>query len=499
MIKANAHFVDCGLDDSFVASAYESNNYGSFVRNPAKIAISTMADLSKIGNDPAYPRTGDYELVNNIDGTGVAFVPICTVALPFEGTIEGNYFTIRNISIDAANGTASFFRYIDTVTITNLTIENMAITNAGSSCALLASTSFGTSIVTNVHVQGSISGGDSCNAIGGMFSTTNADMNICSADVNITSSRDSFSCGGLVHTFGGTMTNCYAKGIITGTYPASLYYTGGLIGIASGTSKTYQNCYSSVKIVGTPYVGLGKVGGMIGDGGTTPTYTSNYWDGTLSPTLNDVGDDGNVSGITKSTTTNMYQQATYVGWDFNTIWAIDEGNAYPHFRWQDNRPYLIIKGQQNRITKIATDYTHIEAELIQALGNGSYLGTEVVASGAIALDDATTVNHVGLPYTSKILPMKIDGEVAVKRVRHIVLNVNNSLGGHYGRLENDLNNIVLKTTGDVMDTDGALYTGHVELPFDGRYDRQGDIFVTQDKPLPMRIVGMSVSLSNEDV
>jgi len=28
----------------------------------------------------------------------------------------------------------------------------------------------------------------------------------------------------------------------------------------------------------------------------------------------------------------MKQQATFVGWDFNTIWNITEGTTYPFFR-----------------------------------------------------------------------------------------------------------------------------------------------------------------------
>jgi len=145
------------------------------------------------------------------------------------------------------------------------------------------------------------------------------------------------------------------------------------------------------------------------------------------------------------------------------------------------------------------DYSHLEGQTIQCLGDGSYLGTDVVASGEVTIDDDTTVNHVGLQYTSTIKPMKLDGEVNVKRISQIIPNVNNSLGGDYGRDSDNMYSMVLRDSGDIMDTDGVLHTGNVELPYDGNIDRQGNIIITQDEPLPMNLLGIGVRYSQEDI
>ncbi len=119
-----------------------------------------------------------------------------------------------------------------------------------------------------------------------------------------------------------------------------LIRTGGLIGDMLAQDPLIQNCYSAMVIQGLEGTFLG---GFVGEGADIgPLYTSNYWDDTIVPVLDldDIGDEGDVAGVDKSTTTPMQQQATYIGWDFDTIWAIDEGNDYPRFIWQENSDIL---------------------------------------------------------------------------------------------------------------------------------------------------------------
>lgn len=154
-------------------------------------------------------------------------------------------------------------------------------------------------------------------------------------------------------------------------------------------------------------------------------------------------------------------------------------------------------GTQSRTIRYPADISHLNGQTVQILGNGTVYPDEVVTNGTVTV--TATPLHAGLGYTSTLLPMKLDGEANVKRISKIVLNVNNSVGGNYGRVETDLNSVVLKPTGDVMDVDGALYTGNVELPFDGAYDRQGDIYITQNQCVPMRVVGLGIYLSQEAI
>ena len=75
---------------------------------------------------------------------------------------------------------------------------------------------------------------------------------------------------------------------------------------------------------------IGEVIGPIGIGGLIGAFTGeevskSYYD------INTSGRSDTIQGTPK-TTAEMMQQATFVNWDFNTIWAIDEGISYPHLR-----------------------------------------------------------------------------------------------------------------------------------------------------------------------
>jgi hypothetical protein len=86
---------------------------------------------------------------------------------------------------------------------------------------------------------------------------------------------------------GGTITNSYSTGHVTGSSDA-----GGLIG--------YKN------------------------GGTV---THSYWDIETSGQSSSAGGEG-------KPTAEMKQQATFVDWDFTNVWAIIEDETYPFLRWQ---------------------------------------------------------------------------------------------------------------------------------------------------------------------
>jgi len=135
-------------------------------------------------------------------------------------------------------------------------------------------------------------------------------------DVNVSGS---FSVGGLVSYNSGTITNCYSTGNVSGSS-----FVGGLVGYSDGT---ITNCYSTGNVSGSSVVG-----GLVGysDG----TITDSYWDNETS------GQSSSTFGTGK-TTAEMKQQATFEGWDFTNIWAIEEGVTYPYLQWQDAAAELL--------------------------------------------------------------------------------------------------------------------------------------------------------------
>jgi|GEM_PF-4465672 len=115
-----------------------------------------------------------------------------------------------------------------------------------------------------------------------------------------------------------SVDNCYSWGDVSGGS-----YVGGLVGNNTGP---ITNCYSKGVVTGSAYVG-----GLIGL--NTGTATSSYWD-------IDTSGQATSDGGTPKTTVEMKQEATFVGWDFVTIWHIVEDHTYPFFSSSPPWPYL---------------------------------------------------------------------------------------------------------------------------------------------------------------
>jgi len=104
--------------------------------------------------------------------------------------------------------------------------------------------------------------------------------------------------------------------IVDGDIQGARIATGGF----SGGGSNLTNCYAAGKVTGI------NTGGLVG-ADMDADVTSSYYDSEVTG-QNDTG-----NGSPK-TTMEMMQQATFEGWDFTSLWAIDEGASYPYLRWQ---------------------------------------------------------------------------------------------------------------------------------------------------------------------
>lgn len=89
------------------------------------ILISSLTDLQQIGQNPAFPLSGDYELAQDIDCNGSTITPIGN-AQQFTGTFNGNGHTISNFTTASPSANAGLFNSIGATGI----VEKLGITNA---------------------------------------------------------------------------------------------------------------------------------------------------------------------------------------------------------------------------------------------------------------------------------------------------------------------------------------------------------------------------------
>jgi len=281
------------------------------------IQISSLDDLKNIGNDASYPLDGEYELTQDIDASdtinwngGEGFAPIGNNTNRFTGVFDGKGHKIVNLYIYRPRGEyVGLFGCVGSGgQVKNVGLENVQVVGTWYVSSLVGENWEG--IVTQSHSTGLVAG--NYWNVGGLvgdnhYGTVTQSYSMCFVG------GENY-VGGLVGTNdGGTVNQSYSMGAVFASTDSS--YVGGLVGKNTGTiSQSY-----SMGLVAGNYT----VGGLVG--WNDSTVIQSYWD------INTSGQSSSAGGEGK-TTAQMKQQATYVGWDFTTVWDIEENVTYPYLR-----------------------------------------------------------------------------------------------------------------------------------------------------------------------
>lgn len=318
---------DAGSDVKFYAVTKNNNVYkpakGSGTATDPYIIINAD-ELNSIGKYPnAY-----FKLGNNIE---IKKDNLFT-AENFTGTLDGNGYTISNLSkplVNTNNGT-----------IKNLNVKANFNIEAISSLAVIANENNG--LISDIKVNGEVS----VKAIGNNFlsiPTVGGIVGINSpagtiervafeGNLNLDMAANGAIIGGIVGSNTGTLRNNYSKGNINvsqsnpGNYELNL---GGLIGKYStmGVGGNLRNSYS---IMNLTYNGsattVQKIGSLIGNHLSGQVYYS-YGIDKYNPMGNNPA---NLTG--KKTLSELQNQGTFSNWDFNATWKMDnQGDKTPIF------------------------------------------------------------------------------------------------------------------------------------------------------------------------
>jgi len=104
------------------------------------------------------------------------------------------------------------------------------------------------------------------------------------------------------------------------------------------------NCYASCNVTGS-FNSCGLIGSNSGD-----IVENCFWD-------KETTGQSNNDGGTSKTTTEMMTKSTFTeaGWDFDSIWVINEYVDYPHFQWE-GRPNIEADDSDNDSIPDIIDY-----------------------------------------------------------------------------------------------------------------------------------------------
>ncbi len=265
-----------------------------------------ISDAMELGAVVYYSPRGHYRLASSIDLSGIHWG---TAVIPwFSGTFDGNSQVVSNLSIVGASYLGLFGEFGSGAEIKRVGLVGVSITGSGEYVGALVgsngawNTEGGT--VTQCYSTGSVSG---TSYVGGLM-----------------------GC----NEYRGTVAQCYSNGTVSGNDSV-----GGLVG-ANHYNSSLAQCYSTGAVTGTAtYVG-GLVGSNQDSRGRKGIITTSFWDIQTSGQAKSAGGTG-------KTTAEMQTAATFLdaGWyrcGEMGIWTIGDGLDYPRLRWE-NKPGEVIQ------------------------------------------------------------------------------------------------------------------------------------------------------------
>ncbi|QPA31415.1 GLUG motif-containing protein [Thermaerobacillus caldiproteolyticus] len=245
--------------------------------------VQTPQDLHNVRNN----LTAYYELGNDIDmGSWGNFTPIGTSSAKFIGSFNGKGYKIKNLTINSTTAYVGLFGFTENATIQNLVIENANVVGQNVNYVGILVGNITNSTIKNCYTTGQVNG--------------------------------QYGVGGLVGWhYSGLIENCFSHANATGKGRV-----GGLVGNGATSNSLVNKCYSTGLVTVTPDPNLYN-GGLVGSHADSTKVTNSYWD------INTSGQTKSAGGIGK-TTTEMKTQSTYAGWDFISVWGIN--NDYPYLQ-----------------------------------------------------------------------------------------------------------------------------------------------------------------------
>jgi len=304
------------------------------------VGIYTPEDFDSIRNN----LSSNYILMNDIDLSGFEnWMPIGDLEHKFTGELNGNYFTIRGMTIDIESEDsiyAGLFGYVENGTVVNLGLRSCEISvssteNVPSHVIGGIAATINSSTIRNCYTEGKIySKTGFYTYIGGLIGSANGStIKYCYNASNIvcTMPRASTDIGGIVGSSDNTkLSDCYNQGSVEVKSESTLS-VGGLLGFASST--VMENGYNIGTLTASSRFGGG--GGIVG----VCLFTSEISNCFYLNGQDFVGhyvpnSGGKINNVNALTADQMKQQSFFTGFDFDKIWGIGsyQNSGYPFLR-----------------------------------------------------------------------------------------------------------------------------------------------------------------------
>ncbi|MDG5766263.1 hypothetical protein QA596_02210 [Balneolales bacterium ANBcel1] len=318
--------------------------------NPYLITSADELNAMRLDLEAHYRLQNDIDLASSLVwNNGDGWLPVGTTGseASFRGSLDGNGFVIRNLTINRpAEHHQGLFGVSIGAVLKNIRLEDVQVHGANDTGGLTGSFA-GESIIDNSSVTGQIISFRS--RVGGLAGSGDRSMvHRVHTDVQVWANSHA---GGLIGS--GSINLKVRNASSVGQVEAAGTHAGGFIGHYNGSSQSISDSYSHASVYGDRHVG-GFIGykqtgtvhrsfstGRVADTGTHPDdtggfigfhYTGNdsfcFWDTQASGQLESAGRDG----IVGMTTEEMQQPDSFGGFNFYTLWTMVPGQDYPVFQ-----------------------------------------------------------------------------------------------------------------------------------------------------------------------
>ncbi len=146
---------------------------------------------------------------------------------------------------------------------------------------------------------------------------------------------------------------------------------------------------------------------------------------------------------------------------------------------------------------IVSGLDHLEGQTVAILADGIAHPDRTVSAGAISLEWAAGIVHVGLGYTSLIETLPIEmrtgqgtSQARRRQVSEARVLLRRSIGGKTGRSAQTLEWLLDRDGADAFDRSPKLADGYRTVTLAGPWDDAGRLLIVQDQPYPMTILAL---------
>ena len=345
-----------------------------------------LAYIAKIVNEGNTLEGQTVLLRNDLDLSGKSWVPIGREKSVFSGEMNGNGHRITGLatpynSDGYLNGYIGLVGHAgETAFLHDLSIDGDIFTRK-SWCGLALGKGDPGSHIKRCTVTGSVSAKSYLGGVAGQgFAISQCEARALTLTTRQNSDGGGGICGGLTDRYYNSahynyiypnISECISSGTMQGQYNL-----GGILS-SSLDNCTVRDCFSSMTITAkeghvggiSTYAGRSLIKNCYYIGSITAKESTNcgliagqpkyygtsdptgcYWSDECGMTIDGlpaskrgVGTDVSEDPTTGLTLTEMRTKASYAGWDFDTIWAIDtnKNGGLPYLRWQDDVPTVI--------------------------------------------------------------------------------------------------------------------------------------------------------------